>query len=211
MGSSPVMPEGRKGDVVAKYAVLVLIVTSWGIVFTNDPAALGWFSFHPIFQSSAIAFFTYGILTLQPTSHPATKAAALQRHQITMLGFGIPCIVLGTSAMIRNKSLHSAPHFTSWHGTCGIMTFTWLIVQATFGAASVWYGGAALGGGVKAKALWKYHRLSGYLLLALMLSTASLAGNETYWVTHNSPALARFVSYTLAPLVILVGVYSRIR
>lgn len=54
-------------------------------------------------------------------------------------------------------------------------------------------------------------RLSGYLLLALMLSTASLAGNETYWVTHNSPALARFVSYTLAPLVILVGVYSRIR
>ena len=33
-----------------------------------------------------------------------------------MLGFGIPCIVLGTSAMIRNKSLHSAPHFTSWHG-----------------------------------------------------------------------------------------------
>jgi len=56
-----------------------------------------------------------------------------------------------------------------------------------------------------------FFRLSGYLLLALILSTASLAGNETYWVTHNSPAQARFVGYTLAPFVILVGVYSRIR
>ncbi|KAL4074654.1 hypothetical protein V8B97DRAFT_1729174 [Scleroderma yunnanense] len=207
--------EGRKGDIVAKYAVLtavlIFVLTSWGIVFSNDPVALGWFSFHPIFQSTAIASFTYGILTLQPTSLPGSKAAGLQRHQIAMIGIGIPCILLGAGAMIYNKSSHSAPHFTSWHGTCGIITVVWLIIQATFGAASVWYGGAALGGGMKAKSLWKYHRLSGYILLPLALFTAHLAGSESYWVTHNSSALARFVAYNLAPVVIVVGIYSRIR
>ncbi|KAL4065360.1 hypothetical protein J3A83DRAFT_4099981, partial [Scleroderma citrinum] len=195
------------------------VLTSWGIVFSNDPVALGWFSFHPIFQSTAIASFTYGILTLQPTSLPGSKAAGLQRHQIAMIGIGIPCILLGAGAMIYNKSSHSAPHFTSWHGTCGIITVVWLIIQATFGAASVWYGGAALGGGMKAKSLWKYHRhsfivsfrLSGYILLPLALFTAHLAGSESYWVTHNSSALARFVAYNLAPVVIVVGIYSRIR
>lgn len=32
------------------------------------------------------------------------------------------------------------------------------LVQVALGAASVWFGGAAFGGAVKAKAVWKYHR-----------------------------------------------------
>lgn len=31
-------------------------------------------------------------------------------------------------------------------------------VQIALGAGSVWFGGAAFGGGVKAKKVWKYHR-----------------------------------------------------
>ncbi|KAG6333980.1 hypothetical protein ID866_5103 [Astraeus odoratus] len=208
-------PEGRKGDTLAKKvvltAVVVFVVTTWIIVFTNDPASLGWFTFHPILQSSAIACFTYGILTLQPTSHPETKAAGLQRHQIAMIGVGIPCILVGTSVMIYNKSLHSAAHFTSWHGTFGIITVAWIIIQASVGAASVWFGGAAFGGGMKAKAVWKYHRLSGYVVFPLTLFTAYLAGAWSDWVTHHSAGFVRFVGYTLAPLAIAAGVYSRVR
>lgn len=207
--------EDRKGDRTAEYAalaaVLVFVLVTWGTIFANDPKSLGWFAYHPILQSCAIASFTYGILTLQPTSQPATKAAGLQRHQIAMFGIGIPCILAGTAFMIYNKSLHSAPHFTSWHGTFGIITVVWLLTQALVGGASVWFGGAALGGGMKAKAVWKYHRLSGYIVFTMTLFTAYLAGSWSTWVTGHSNSLVRFVGYTVAPVVILLAVYTRIR
>ena len=58
-----------------------------------------------------------GILTLQPTSQPKTKAAGLRRHQIAMIT-GFLTISLGASAMWYNKESHFAPHITSWHGVC---------------------------------------------------------------------------------------------
>ncbi|KAI6116901.1 hypothetical protein EDD16DRAFT_1693168 [Pisolithus croceorrhizus] len=193
--------EGRKGDRTAEYAALVFVLVTWGIIFANDPMSLGWFTYHPILQSCAIACFTYGVLTLQPTSQPVTKAAGLQRHQIAMFGIGIPCIL----------SLHSAPHFTSWHGTFGIITVVCLLTQGLIGGASVWFGGAALGGGMKAKAVWKYHRLSGYIVFSLTLFTAYLGGAWSGWVTGHSNSLVQFVGYTVAPAVILLAVYTRIR
>ncbi|KAI6036850.1 hypothetical protein BKA83DRAFT_677766 [Pisolithus microcarpus] len=183
--------EDRKGDRTAEYAALVFVLVTWGIIFANDPKSLGWFAYHPILQSC--------ILTLQPTSQPVTKAAGLQRHQIAMFGIGIPCILAGTAFMIYNKSLHSAPHFTSWHGTFGIITVVWLLIQALVGGASVWFGGAALGGGMKAKAVWKYHRLSGYIVFTMTL-------------VHSLPGgLMVHMGYTVAPVVILLAVYTRIR
>lgn len=58
---------------------------------------------------------TPGILTLQPTADPETKAEGLARHQIAIIVLGFPTIVLGTSFMIYNKVSHAAPHFTTWH------------------------------------------------------------------------------------------------
>ncbi|KAH7889930.1 hypothetical protein F5I97DRAFT_1934732 [Phlebopus sp. FC_14] len=213
MGSeaTALKPEGRKGDNTAKAAALVFVVSAWSIVLSNNPTSLGWFAFHPILQSSAIACFTYGILTLQPTSQPQTKAAGLQRHQIAMIGLGFPLILLGTLAMIYNKALHAAPHFTSWHGTLGIIAVVWLFGQVLLGAGSVWFGGAAFGGGAKAKALWKYHRLSGYILFPLLFITAHLAGAWSIWVVGHSVLLVRLVGFTIAPIVVLAGVYTRIR
>ncbi|KAI6129172.1 hypothetical protein EV401DRAFT_1853068 [Pisolithus croceorrhizus] len=207
--------EGRKGDRTAEAQTettdQVFVLVTWGIIFANDPMSLGWFTYHPILQSCAIACFTYGVLTLQPTSQPVTKAAGLQRHQIAMFGIGIPCILVGTAFMIYNKSLHSAPHFTSWHGTFGIITVVCLLTQGLIGGASVWFGGAALGGGMKAKAVWKYHRLSGYIVFSLTLFTAYLGGAWSGWVTGHSNSLVQFVGYTVAPAVILLAVYTRIR
>ncbi len=56
-----------------------------------------------------------GILTLQPTSQPKTKAAGLGRHQIAMIT-GFLALGLGSSAMWYNKESHGAPHITTWHG-----------------------------------------------------------------------------------------------
>lgn len=68
-----------------------------------------------------------GILTLQPTSQPRTKAAGLQRHKIAM-GLGAALILLGALAMIANKNAHEAAHFTTWHsvGAPGLSAVVWL-------------------------------------------------------------------------------------
>lgn len=213
--SSDLKSESTKRDKSAGYialaGILVFVLTTWVIIFTNDPMSLGWFTFHPILQTSALACFTYGILTLQPTSQAATKAAGLRRHQTAMIGVGIPCILVGTADMIYTKGHHGGTHFATWHGIFGILVIACLIIQASVGAGSVWFGGIAFGGGMKAKAVWKYHRVSGYTVFTLALFTACLAGNWSSWVIGHSAGWLRFVGYTIAPLLVLGGVYTRIR
>ena len=63
-----------------------------------------------------LKFHFIGILNLQPTSQPKTKAAGLSRHQLIILGIGLPSIVTGTTLIYANKTIHEAPHFTTWHG-----------------------------------------------------------------------------------------------
>ncbi|KAL0947339.1 hypothetical protein HGRIS_013458 [Hohenbuehelia grisea] len=184
-------PERRPGDVYAEYAALisaaVFVVVTWVGLLIHSPAEKGWFALHPPLQSASIALITYGILTLQPTSQPKTKAAGFQRHQLVIFFVALPCITVGTLAVMYNKYLNEAPHFMSWHGTLGIIVMVWILLQVALGGGSVWFKGVAFGGGAKAKAVWKYHRLSGYLLFPLLL----------------------FVGYLGA--VILGAVYTRVR
>ncbi|KAH0830374.1 hypothetical protein J3R83DRAFT_1768 [Lanmaoa asiatica] len=215
MASDTTKLEGREGDgsanVVVWVSLSVFALATWAIVLSSDPTSLGWFTFHPLLQSVAIGCFTYGILTLQPTSQPRTKAAGLQRHQIATICIGVPLILAGTLAIIFQKNSHNASHFTTWHGTFGIITVAWIVVQALIGGSTVWFDGAAWGGGMKAKAMWKYHRLSGYLLFPTLFFTAHLGGGWSTWVTSNSESFVRLLAYTIAPLTILAGVYLRIR
>ena len=57
-----------------------------------------------------------GVLTLQPTSQARTKAAGLVRHQLAMIGLGIPLALLGFLAVFFTKIANDKAHFTSWHG-----------------------------------------------------------------------------------------------
>ncbi|KAL1944751.1 hypothetical protein VTO73DRAFT_3181 [Trametes versicolor] len=209
-----VKPEGRRGDgpalLAASTSVAVFLVSTWAITFANHPTSLGLFFFHPILQSLAIAAFTYGILTLQPTSQARTKAAGLTRHQVVILALGVPAISVGTFAIYYRKSLHDHPHFTTWHGTIGIASIAWMVVQMVVGGGSVWFGGR-LFGGPKAKMLWKYHRLSGYLLFPLFLLAAYLGGAWSSWTTGNSPYVVRLLAFTISPIVLLVAILARMR
>jgi len=150
---------------LASLGILTFVVTTWVIVFTHDVQTLSWFAFHPTLQSLGIALFTYGILTLQPTSraYPQAKLDGLFRHQIYNFALGIPLIIAGTALMLYNKTSHGAPHFTTWHSIFGLASFVWLVLHIILGGASVWFRGAALGAGDKAKAFYKYHRFSRHL------------------------------------------------
>lgn len=41
----------------------------------------------------------------------------------------------------------------------GLLAFVWLLFQVFVGAGSVWFDGRLFGGGMKARMIWKYHRL----------------------------------------------------
>ncbi|KAI0374731.1 hypothetical protein BV20DRAFT_387850 [Pilatotrama ljubarskyi] len=208
-------PEGRRGDLPAFWAAIgaagVFLVSTWGITFANRPTALGLFFFHPILQSLAMAVFTYAILTLQPTSQAKTKAAGLTRHQLVILALGVPAISLGTFAIVYRKSLHGHAHFTTWHGTIGIVSVAWMVVQIILGGGSVWFGGRLFGGNPRAKLVWKYHRLSGYLLFPLFLLAAHLGGAWSTWSNNNSPYVVRLLAYTISPIVLLAAILVRMR
>jgi cytochrome b-561 domain containing protein 2 len=156
-----------------------------------------------------------------------------------MAFLGFPIIAFGSFAMIYNKYVHDAPHFTTWHAvrnlplsipvlflflffyspnnlklthhqTFGLITIIWLVIHASLGATSVW-APSLFGGVARAKAIWKYHRISGYLLLPFMFLTAHLAGAWSTWVVMNTSYADRVITYTILPIVILVGVFVRVR
>lgn len=206
--------EGRDGDALAQIAALgsvaTFLVTAWVSTFASG-TSFKWFGWHPLFQSLSLALFTYGILTLQPTSSPKTKAAGLTRHQLAMIILGFPIIFLGSLAIFYNKVASNRAHFTTWHGTFGLITFLFLMVQVALGGGSVWFNGRLFGGNPKAKSVWKYHRAIGYTTYLLLLLTFHLGGAWSHWSTENTSWIFRFLAYTLAPAVLLVAVYSRIR
>ncbi|KAF8630350.1 hypothetical protein AX15_002918 [Amanita polypyramis BW_CC] len=208
-------PENRKGDATAFRAAIICIsifvLASWMPIIINGLTRFGWFTPHPLFQSAALALLTYGVLTLQPTTQPSTKAAGLSRHQFATITTGVPLILAGAFFVWYNKELGRKQHFTTWHGTLGFLCTIWLVSQVLVGGGSVWFGGVAFGGGVKAKRLWKYHRASGYLLFSSMLLTAHLGGAWSDWTNAYTSSTIRLLAFTIAPFVVVASVLARVR
>jgi cytochrome b-561 domain-containing protein 2 len=112
--------------------------------------------------------------------------------------------------------------------TFGLVSFLWLLFQVVIGGGSVWFKGAAFGGGAKAKSVWKYHRLStflilglslifaihrlsGYLLFPLLLLTAHLGGGWSHWGNIHVERVVRISAYSVAPVLVIAAVYVRVR
>ncbi|KAI0807172.1 hypothetical protein C8Q74DRAFT_1213187 [Fomes fomentarius] len=201
-GEAFLKPEGRRGDVAAQWVAYIsvgfFVIATWVMTLANNPTSLGLFFFHPILQTLSIAIFTYGILTLQPTSQAKTKAAGLTRHQLAMIALGVPAIGFGTFAIFWRKYLHESSHFTTWHGVM-------------LGGGSVWFNGRLFGGNPKAKLVWKYHRLSGYVLFPLFLLAAHLGGAWSNWSVGNSAYVVRLLAFTVSPIVLFAAVLVRVR
>ena len=64
------------------------------------------------------ALIILGILTLQPTSRPTTKAAGLNRHRFAILLLSIPVLGLGTFSIIFKKWPYPDNYVLTWHGVC---------------------------------------------------------------------------------------------
>ncbi|SCZ96094.1 BZ3500_MvSof-1268-A1-R1_Chr8-1g09999 [Microbotryum saponariae] len=164
-------------------------IATWLLLYEH-PAGL--FSYHPALQSLAILFFAEGVLLLQPQpSNNSFKRKGLQLHQLFQYS-GLVLILAGASVIIYNKAIHNAEHATTWHARFGFLTLGLILLQILFGAVVVYSPLAKmlLGGEGKAKRLWKYHRMSGYATMTLLIVTPLLALQST-WVQSNSSTFQR--------------------
>ena len=106
-----------------------------------------------------------------------------------------------------NKFAHHGTHFESPHAILGLITYFFLFGQAVIGL-TVYQFPSLYGGVERAKLLYKWHRLSGYVNLALLLATAIAATQTDY----NKTTLGiNFWAITISVALILLGAVPRIK
>jgi len=176
----------------------------WAGVFLHPPLSL--FSAHPLLNSSAILFLTESILLLQPTHTAAQKRQGTLIHFFAnMVAFDL--LIAAFVIIECNKFNHDAVHFDSVHGKLGLTTYTLLLIQSTVGFTQ--YFVPQLYGGVdNAKSIYKWHRLSGYVVLVMMLATVCAA---TQTITGGETLNIKLWAVLVSSVLILVGVLPRIK
>ncbi|KAI1418184.1 hypothetical protein F5Y13DRAFT_150780 [Hypoxylon sp. FL1857] len=190
--------------VIAEAAGVLLVASVWAAVFLNGPLIL--FSVHPLAQSVGLLVLIQSILVLQPTHTGAQKQAGQKVHAgLNFLAF--VTFAVGVVSIEVNKFLNNGVHFHSAHGFLGVIASFWLLAQYVVGFTM--FGVPALyGGEANAKKIWKYHRLSGYVLLLFLAATVISATQTDY----NLNVLGIKLWATVVIFVLLIiGVFPRIK
>lgn len=149
---------------------------------------------------------TQAILVLQPTWTAGEKAQGARAHaSLNLLSFLL--FVSGVAVIEANKARQGpGSHFHSAHGYLGVATGFVLLAQYLFGFL-IWGVPGVFGGVEKAKALWRYHRISGYLLYPLVLATVVSA----VYTDFNVNVLdIKLWEVSVAVALIVIGVYPRL-
>ncbi|GAA5870571.1 hypothetical protein JCM16303_001522 [Sporobolomyces ruberrimus] len=167
--------------VLAQVGLLLSHVVLWKII-REHPAGL--FTYHPVLQSLAVLIFIEGIILLQPKPSNSTVKRTGQKLHQAFQGVATLLIIAGSAVIIYKKASGGAPHFTTWHAKIGLVTFCFILLQAIFGAVAA-FAPSLVGGQSRARSLYKYHRMSGYIGLALLFTTPILA-LWSDWVVNNS-------------------------
>ncbi|KAL1969586.1 hypothetical protein VTN77DRAFT_8139 [Rasamsonia byssochlamydoides] len=187
---------------IAQAGVWVLAAVVWTAVFSHD---LIFFSPHPLLNSAAVLLQVQAILVLQPTARPQQKTLGTRIH------FGL--LTVSTLAFIAafviieiNKGDH--PRLVSPHGILGLVTYIIIILQALVGIAQYFLPVTIFGSVENGRKVYKYHRISGYVLLLLELATIAAATQTDY--NKNVLNIKLWAVLVTAVLVIL-GVGAGIR
>ncbi|RMZ77281.1 hypothetical protein DV737_g4461, partial [Chaetothyriales sp. CBS 132003] len=164
------------------------------------------FSYHPILQSAGILLLTQSILVLQPTSTPKHKRDGTWVHA-TLNALGFAALTAGLVVIELNKASHPETRFTSVHGILGLVTFILIGLQALVGVVQYWLPWL-VGGVENGKAIYKYHRISGYIILLLALATIITATKTNFNVNVLH---IRLWTVIVASLLVVAGVAARVK
>lgn len=179
------------------------MILIWSAVLVH-PVIL--FSYHPLLQSLSLVLVVQAILVLQPT-HTAEQKTNGQRVHAGLIAASVVLAAGGIAIIEYNKISGGREHFHAAHGYFGVATGAVLAVQVLVGL-TMWAVPALYGGEARAKAVWKYHRMSGYAILVLLLATVASASRTDY-----NEGVLRLPLWSLAVLsvLIVVGTFPRIK
>lgn len=180
-----------------------MIAIIWASVFLHP---LSLFSLHPILNSSGLFLLVESILILQPTHTSEQKRKGTIAHAF-LNNLAADTLIAGLVIIEYNKFAHGAIHFTSPHGILGLITYIFLAIQAFVGFTQ--YFIPKLYGSVNnAKAIYKWHRLSGYIILILMLATVAAAAETD---TGKEFLKLKLWAVLVSAVLVLIGIFPRIK
>ncbi|EEQ84264.1 cytochrome b561 [Blastomyces dermatitidis ER-3] len=189
---------------IAQAGIWILAALVWNGVFSHE---LIFFSPHPLLNSAAILLTTQAILILQPTHTPAQKRSGTLAH-FGLLAVANLCFVSALIIIEINKAPHPEYRLHSVHGIMGLITYIFIFLQALVGAAQYFYPTFAFGSVDNGKKIYKYHRVSGYVLLVLELATVAAATQTDYNMTTLH---IKLWAVLVAAVLVLAGVGARIK
>ena len=106
-----------------------------------------------------------------------------------------------------NKSSHPGTHLKSPHSIMGLVTYILVFLQAAAGVTQFFFP-QVYGSEENAKKVYKYHRMSGYAIFALLCATVCAAT----WTDYNITTLQiHHWSVIVASIILLAGLYARIK
>ncbi len=124
-----------------------------------------------------------------------------------MNSFTFDALVAGLVIVEISKFKLGIPHFESPHAILGLITYILVLMQTTIGITQR-YATKLYGGVENAKRVYRWHRMSGYIVLVMMLATASAATQTDY----NKDVLhIRLWIVLLAAVLVLVGILPRVK
>ncbi|CCG81725.1 Predicted protein [Taphrina deformans PYCC 5710] len=188
--------------VLAQAGIWLTLLTVWYLTFST-PLILA--SYHPLANTVALVLLVNAILVLQPTQTGPQKREGAVAHSV-LNGLALLSFVAAVVIIWSNKHVHGAPHFTSVHGKVGLVAAVLLGLQVLVGLVQ-YYLPNLLGGEARAKGLYKWHRLAGYLLTALVLVNVTLGTQTPYFLGK----LNRLWVWIVFDVLIVAGLVPRIR
>ncbi len=134
-------------------------------------------------MSEAILFFS-------PWSSPVIQVSAhsvrVQWHWI-LQGCAVVSSLTGVIVITANKMINSYPHYTSYHGTIGILLSGFVFLQTSGGIIKMWP--EILPFKVRHVTLKRMHAIFGMLTYFGGLSTLTLGLFSTWFVANADPIM----------------------
>jgi hypothetical protein len=189
--------------VIAQAGVILIVASVWA---ANLQKPLMVFTAHPLLSSASLIFLVQAILFLQPTRTTLQKRRGTIFH-FSLISLTVVTLIAGLAFIEYNKISHDGLHFKSPHAILGLITHFLIGIQALFGTTA-YFAPRLYGSEGKAKSLYKWHRLSGYILLVVILATVCAATQTDYNIAISQIKLWAVILYSI---MILVGVVKRIK
>ncbi|KAK7203371.1 hypothetical protein BZA70DRAFT_283529 [Myxozyma melibiosi] len=164
-----------RSSILAQVGIIGMFFYVVWRIMTSD---IIFFTGHPALNNFAILMLVQSIILVQPTATTAEKQLGAMVHGLFNL-FGAICYVMAFGIVFINKTSNGGAHIHSAHAAVGLLTYVILLVNVIIGFTQYWMPGI-YGSVTRAKSLYKYHRVLGYIGLFFSFLATGLATITPY-------------------------------